>query len=235
MTWNGLHSDTKAETAYGGRTMALNILIADDHEVVRQGVRKIIESEPEWTVCAEAGNGTEAVARTLELRPEIVVMDLGMAELNGLEATRQILQAAPKTRVLILTMHQSEALMRDVLEAGARGYMLKSDAGRDLVTAVQALSDQKTFFTPKITEMVVDGFLKGKDWETRTPASRLTPRERQIVQLLAEGRSNKQVAAALNISVSTAETHRTNIMRKLNFHSLTDLVHFAIRNHIVEA
>jgi DNA-binding NarL/FixJ family response regulator len=215
--------------------MPLNILIADDHEVVRQGVRKIIESEPDWTVCAEAGNGTEAVARTLELRPDVVVMDLGMAEMNGLEATRQILQAAPKTRVLILTMHQSEALMRDVLEAGARGYMLKSDAGRDLVAAVQALSDQKTFFTPKITELVVDGFLKGKDWDGRTPASRLTPRERQIVQLLAEGRSNKQVAAALNISVSTAETHRTNIMRKLNFHSLTDLVHFAIRNHIVEA
>ncbi|MGH9534761.1 MAG: response regulator [Terriglobales bacterium] len=215
--------------------MGVKILIADDHEVVRQGVRKIIEAEADWEVCAEANNGNEAVTKALDLRPEIIVMDLGMAEMNGLEATRQILQSAPKTQVLILTMHQSEALMRDVLEAGARGYMLKSDAGRDLVTAIQALREQKTFFTPKITQMVVDGFLKGKNWNSEMPSSRLTPRERQIVQLLAEGKSNKQVAGALHISVSTAETHRTNIMRKLNFHTLTDLVHFAIRNHIVEA
>lgn len=215
--------------------MPVQILIADDHEVVRQGVRKLIEAEPDWRVCAEAENGNEAVAKASQLRPEIVVMDLGMAEMNGLEATRQILQSAPKTRVLILTMHQSEALMRDVLEAGARGYMLKSDAGRDLVSAIRALREEKTFFTPKITEMVVDGWLKGGSFNQDAPSSRLTPRERQIVQLLAEGNSNKQVAAALKISVSTAETHRTNIMRKLNFHTLTDLVHFAIRNHIVEA
>lgn len=215
--------------------MPVKILIADDHEVVRQGVRKLIEAEPDWEVCAEAADGNEAVAKALDLRPEIVVMDLGMAGMNGLEATRQILQSTPKTQVLILTMHQSEALMRDVLAAGARGYMLKSDAGRDLVSAIHALRQQKTFFTPKITEMVVDGWLKGGVFNEESPSSRLTPRERQIVQLLAEGNSNKQIAAALNISVSTAETHRTNIMRKLNFHTLTDLVHFAIRNHIVEA
>jgi DNA-binding NarL/FixJ family response regulator len=180
--------------------------------------------------------GREAVEKTKKLSPDVVVMDIAMPELNGLEATRQILKAAPRTRVLILTMHESEQLVREVLEAGAQGYVLKSDAGRDLVAAVEALSRHKVFFTSSVARIVLEGYRKmgsQADASGELP-SLLSPREREIIQLLAEGKSNNEVAEALYISAKTVETHRAHIMEKLNLHSITELVHYAIRNKIVE-
>ncbi|HZQ23881.1 MAG TPA: response regulator transcription factor [Terriglobales bacterium] len=214
---------------------ALRILVADDHEVVRHGVKALLEGHAGWEVCAEAADGRDAVDKALHLKPDVVILDIGMPNLNGLEATRQILRNLPQARVLILTMHESEQVVREVLEAGARGFLLKSDAGRDLIAAVEALQRHKTFFTSKVAEMVLESFLSSKP----RPADEgerdiLTPREREIVQLLAEGKSTKEVAVALGLSVKTAETHRSNIMRKLNLHSVSELVLYAVRNNIVQ-
>ena len=214
---------------------ALRILVADDHEVVRHGVRSLLEGRTGWEVCAEAADGREAVDKAIHLKADVVILDIGMPNLNGLEATRQILRSLPQARVLILTMHESEQVVREVLEAGARGFLLKSDAGRDLVAAVEALQRHKTFFTSKVAEMVLESFLKNKP-RPADEAEReiLTPREREIVQLLAEGKSTKEVAVALGLSVKTAETHRSNIMRKLGLHSISELVLYAVRNNIVQ-
>lgn len=211
------------------------ILVADDHEVVRKGLVSLLQAQPEWQVCGEAGDGREAVEKALQLRPDVVILDIGMPSLNGLEATRQILKSNPHARVLILTLHDSDQVVREVLNAGARGFLLKSDAARDLVAAVDALRHDKTYFTSKVAAMVLEGYLKGGTPGTPiTPGrNRLTPREREIVQLLAEGKSTKEVAVALGLSVKTAETHRSNIMRKLQLHSVSDLVLYAVRNNIV--
>ena len=209
---------------------SLRILLADDHELVRQGLRALIEGQPGWQVCGEATTGREAVAKTRELKPDIVVMDFTMPELNGMEATRQICAALPRTQVLVLTMHDSEELVREVLAAGARGYVLKSDAGRALVDALKAMAEQKPYFTSKISALVLEGYLNPITRESST----LTPREREIVQLVGEGRSTKELADKLGISPKTAETHRTNIMRKLNLHSVSEVVRYAIRNKLVE-
>lgn len=213
---------------------AFRILIADDHEIVRQGIRSLIDNHPGWEVCAEAVDGRSAVEKTHELRPDLVLLDVGMPNLNGLDAARQILETAPQTRVLILTMHESEQIVREVLEVGARGFLLKSDAARDLVSAIQALQRRTTFFTSSVAEMVLNGFLDRKGETLKPSKDRLTPREREVVQLLAEGKSSKEVAVVLNLSVKTAETHRTNVMRKLDLHSVADLVRYAVRNNLVQ-
>ncbi|HLW79364.1 MAG TPA: response regulator transcription factor [Terriglobia bacterium] len=211
------------------------ILIADDHEIVRRGLRVILGARPDWEVVGEAANGREAVELARKLKPDAVVLDIAMPELNGLEATHQILKAAPAAEVLILSMHESEQLVREVLDAGARGYVLKSDAGRDLVGAIEHVLQHRPAFTSKVANMVLEGYLtgQGKKDEQQGPG-RLTSREREIVQLLAEGKSNKDVAVALDISVKTVEAHRSNIMHKLGLHSLSDIVHYAVRNKIVE-
>ena len=214
----------------------LRILVADDHEIVRRGLVTLIKSRPEWEVCGEADNGRLAVEKAKELKPDIAVLDIGMPVLNGLEATRQILRDNPEVRVLILTISDAEQLMRAVLDAGARGFLLKTDAARDLITAVEALQHNKTFFTARVAQMVLSGYLG------RTHASpkqgptlpNLTSREREVVQLLAEGKSTKEVAVQLNLSVKTAETHRSNIMRKLGLHSVSELVLYAVRNNIIQ-
>ncbi len=214
---------------------AVRILVADDHEVVRRGVRALLEGEPGWEVCDEAITGREAVEKAKRLTPDIVILDIGMPELNGLDAARQIRKLVPSSEVLILTMHESEQTVREVLAAGARGYVLKSDAGRDLIAAVNALRQHKPFFASSVTGVVLDGYLKNADGAAAAQAAGLlTAREREIVQLLAEGRSNKEVAVTLGISVKTAETHRTNIMRKLDMHSVGELVRYAVRNRIIE-
>ena len=212
------------------------ILVADDHEVVRHGMRFLLESRSGWEICGEAADGREAVEKALRSKPDLAILDISMPTLNGLEATRQILKILPQAEVLILTMHESEEVMREVLEAGARGYVLKSSGGRDLVAAVEALQQRRTFFSPKVGEMVLQGYLTRAAWSCEETASHraLTPREREVVQLLAEGKTNKEVSAALGLSVKTAETHRMNIMRKLNLHSLSDLVRYAVRNNIVQ-
>ena len=215
--------------------MALSILIADDHDVVRRGLKSILQAHPGWEVCAEASNGREAVELAKKLKPQVVVLDVTMPELGGLEATRQILSTLPRTEILILTMHESEELVGEVLEAGARGYVLKTDTGRDLLTAVEAVSEHKPFFTTKIAEMVLHGYLERKR-QSVVPSSQpgsLTAREREVVHLLAEGKSNKQVAKTLGIATKTAEAHRINIMRKLNLHSIAEVVRYAVRNQML--
>jgi len=211
------------------------VVVADDHEITRKGIRSILE-ESGWEVVAEARDGREAVEKVKSLRPDVVVLDVSMPSLNGLEATRQMLRQDPQTRVLILTMHQSDSLIHEVLKAGARGYILKSDAGRDLVSALDAIRRNRTYFTASAAQIVLDGYLDEKPRtprEKESPASRLTPRQREIVQLIAEGKSNKEVAVTLNLSVKTTETHRANIMRRLNCHCVSELVHYAIRNNII--
>lgn len=213
----------------------LRILIADDHPLVRQGLRTTLEAQAGWTICAEAATGREAVARALELKPDLVITDISMPELNGLEATRQIRRDLPETEILILTMHESEPLVAEALKAGARGYLLKSDTQRLLVAAVETIARHKPFLTGTVSEMVMGGLLqRGADHQAEE-ASRLSPREREIVQLIAEGRSNKEVATRLGISVKTVDAHRTNIMRRLNLHSVAELVRYAIREKIIEA
>jgi DNA-binding NarL/FixJ family response regulator len=213
---------------------AFRILIADDHEVARRGIRALLENHPGWEVSAEAKDGREAVERASQLKPDLVLLDIGMPNLNGIDAARQILTACPTIHILILTMHYSPQVVQEVLAVGARGFILKSDAGRDLITAVEAVQDDRTFFTSQVTEMVVGGYLNPLRKEAPVPRNRLTPRERQVVQLLAEGKTSKEVAVALNLSVKTAETHRTNIMRKLDLHSVADLTLYALRNGIAQ-
>lgn len=218
----------------------LRILIADDHEVARRGIRSLLESHPGWEVCAEAKDGRDAVELALRTKPDLILLDIGMPNLNGLEAARQILAANPNVAILILTMHDSDHVIREVLRAGARGFLLKSDAGRDLVAAVDALQSQRTFFTTRVSKMVLEGFLnregKHSDLENDLDPTddTLTSREREVIQLLAEGRTSKEVAVTLNLSVKTAETHRTNLMRKLGLHSVADLTRYAVRNGIVQ-
>lgn len=214
----------------------LRILLADDHDIVRRGLKDLLEQHVGWQVCAEAANGREATELALQHRPHVAVIDLSMPELNGLEATRRIRQSLPDTEVLIFTMHESEELIREVLGAGARGYLLKSDAVRQLIPAVESLSQRKPYFAGRVSEVVLDGFLKGGQVALEGPtAERLTSREREVVQLLAEGNSNKQIARLLDLSVKTVETHRTAAMRKLELNSLPDLVRYAIRMQIIQA
>ena len=216
---------------------ALRIVVVDDHSVVRRGVRALLESQPGWEVLAEATTGREAVEIVRQLRPDVVIMDLSLPELNGLEATRQILKESPHTEVLVLTMHHSEELVRNVLQAGARGYVLKSDADASLISAVDSLRRHKPFLTAKVTEFVLDDYLQRVDEQDAAtlPHTSLTPREREIIQLLAEGKSNKEAAAVLGVSVKTIEAHRANLMRKLRLRSLSELVRYAVRNNIVQA
>ena len=208
--------------------------IADDHEVVRRGLCALLQARPGWEVCGEAIDGREALEKAQTLKPDVVILDIGMPSLNGLEATRLILKANSHTKVLILTLYDTEEIIRQVLSAGARGFLLKSDAARDLVGAVEALRQGKTYFTSKVAGMVLEGYLKNGTSQTMPSLPHLTSREREVLQLVAEGKSTKEVAVALDQSVKTAETHRSNIMRKLGLHSTTDLVLYAVRNKIVQ-
>jgi len=214
-------------------TGALRILPADDHEVVRRGLKAILEAHPGWVVVGEAVTGREAVEKAGVLKPELVIVDMSIPELNGLEATRGILRAAPDCRVLVLTLHDSEQLAAAFLRAGAQGYLVKSDAAQELVPAVESLRQGRPFFNSKVARMVLEGYVRGLEAKTDPPAG-LTPSERQIVQMLAEGKTNKEVATLLKISVKTVETHRANVMHKLRLHSIADLVHYAVRNSMLQ-
>ena len=213
--------------------MPLRILVADDHSVVRTGLRTLLESEEGWEVCAEATNGREAVEKAKELKPDVAVLDIGMPLVNGIEATRQMKKVSPETEILILTMHDSESLIEEVLGAGARGYILKDDADLNLIRAVDVVRQHKSYLSSRVSEAVSKTALP-PEVEAGLDRRRLTPREREILQLLAEGKSNKEIASFLDISVKTAETHRANIMLKLNFHSITELVRYAVRNNIIQ-
>ncbi|MGD0569190.1 MAG: response regulator transcription factor [Candidatus Sulfotelmatobacter sp.] len=215
-------------------TKSFRIFIADDHDVVRCGIRTLLEAHPGWAVCGEARDGREAVARVAELKPDLVVLDIAMPMLNGMDAARQILKARPGTPILILTLYESDELIRQVLESGARGFILKSDASQNLLLAVEALQRRATFFTAHAAKMMLDGYLHRNVDPGNSVKDRLTAREREVVQLLAEGNSSKEAAVLLNLSVKTIETHRTNVMRKLDIHSIAGLVRYAVRNCIVQ-
>jgi DNA-binding NarL/FixJ family response regulator len=209
----------------------LRVLLADDHDVVRKGVRAVLEIRKGWQVCAEANNGGEAVKLAIKLKPDVAVLDLEMPVLNGLEATRHIKRERPEIEILIFTMHDTEYLIREVLSAGARAYVLKSDGARKLVEAIEAVSKHKPFFTTRASETLLNNL-----FQTRTrpnELSILTDRERETVRLVAEGRTNKEIAAQLAISVKTVETHRASVMRKLGFTSIVSLVRFAVRNNLI--
>jgi DNA-binding NarL/FixJ family response regulator len=209
----------------------IRLLVADDHDILRRGLRELLESQPGWAVVAEANNGIQALEMALECKPDIAILDVGMPDLNGFETTRRIREALPQTEVLILTAHDSEQMVHEAETCGARGYLLKSDVGRDLISAVDSVRRHKFSLSPQIARR--SSLERGNNGHA-IPLVRLTPREREIIQLLAEGHVNKEIATRLNISVKTAETHRTNIMRKIDVHSLPDLTRFAIRNHLVE-
>ncbi len=212
--------------------MPLRILIADDHAVVRAGLRALLESHDGWQVCAEALDGRDAVEKAAKQKPDIAILDIGMPLLNGVEAARQIRKAYQDTEILILTMHQSDDLVQQVVEAGARGYILKDEADRVLLAAVGALRQHKSYFSNRVSSAAEATEADSSD-SSKSSRSRLTPREREILQLLAEGKSNKEVANLLGISVNTAEAHRANIMLKLDVRSLAELVVYAIRNKII--
>jgi DNA-binding NarL/FixJ family response regulator len=214
----------------------IRIILADDHDLMRRGIRDLLESDPELQVCGEASNGREAMELARRLKPDVAVLDLAMPELNGLEAIRQIRKEFPKMELLVFSMHDSEELVREVFAAGARGYVLKSDAALYLVEAVKSLARHKPFFTPRISEAILNSLVASAAGGHRETAASdpLTLREREILQLLAENKSNKEIGTRLRISVRTVETHRRSIMQKVKANSIVELVHYAIRNGIVE-
>jgi DNA-binding NarL/FixJ family response regulator len=212
----------------------LRILIADDHGLVRRGIREVLHSRPGWRVVGEAANGREAVALAKELKPDVTVVDIGMPELDGIEAARQIRESISQTKILVLTMNESVQMVRRALDAGANGYLLKSDLTNCLPKAVEAIVAGRRFLTPKVSEIVLEGFLNTTDQHqpVERKGTRTTPRETEIIRLLASGKTNKEIAALLQITVRTAETHRSKIMLKLGIHSLAELIHYALRHQI---
>ena len=215
----------------------LGILVADDHELVRRGIRGLLRAQRGWRVIGEATNGREAVEKTNKLKPDVAIVDISMPGIDGLQATRQIREVAPRTSVVVLTMHESDQMVRRVLDAGALGYVLKSDLAAHLVKAVKDVSAGNLFLTPRVSDIVLKGFLKNGNQPELQENSRVrpTPREVQVVRLVAEGKANKEIAAELGITMRTVETHRAKIMLKLGVHSLAELIHYAIRNKIVSA
>lgn len=211
----------------------LRILLADDHEIVREGVHRLIENQAGWEICGEAADGRTAVALATALQPDIAILDVGMPELNGLEAARQIRKNSPRSELLIFTGEESEQLIHAVFEVGARSYILKTDISQHLIRAIEALAQHKHYFTTRISDVVFARYLDGPTGPGTERMAGLSPREREVVQLLAEGKANKEVAAALGISVKTVETHRAAIMRKLRLESFADLVRYAIRQRII--
>jgi DNA-binding NarL/FixJ family response regulator len=212
----------------------LRILVADDHELVRRGIRGLLRARRGWTVVGEATNGLEAVDKANRLKPDVAILDISMPDLDGLQATRRIREAVPTTEVVVLTMHDSDQMVRRVLDAGALGYVLKSDLATHLVKAVNSVSGGKLFLTPRVSDIVLKGFLMtgNQSDSTKHSQARPTRREVEIMCLLAEGKANKEIAVELGITTRTVETHRAKIMLKLGLHSLAELIHYAIRHKI---
>jgi DNA-binding NarL/FixJ family response regulator len=214
----------------------LRILIADDHQLFRDGVRALLQSHAGWEICGEASTGREAVAKTLELRPDVIILDISMPDLNGADAARRIRMASKNAEILILSVHYSDQLIREIIDAGAHGYVLKTDSDRDLLLAVESLARHKQFFTSKAKRVIKNEFIREGKFTNISTVLRnpLSSREREIVQLLAEGKNSRGVSLSLGISVKTVETHRANIMRKLEIHNVSELVRYAVRNQLIE-
>lgn len=214
---------------------SLRILVADDHDLMRRGIKTVVDAHKGWEICGEALTGSQAVAKAQESTPDVAILDISMPELNGIEAAKRILKVSPKTEILVLSVHYSDQLVREVMEAGIQGYVVKSDSDRDLARALERLAIHKPFYTSRVSDVIADntrGPLAPRD---ERPKPRVTSRENEIIQLLSEGKSSKEAAVLLDISVKTVETHRANIMRKLELHTVSELVRYAIRNSIIEA
>ena len=208
----------------------IRILLADDHAVVRQGFKMILAAQPDMEIVGEAANGREAVDLAEQLRPDVVVMDVAMPELNGIEATRRLASSVPHARVVALSMHKDSVYVREILRAGARGYLLKDSGAADLVAAIRAVASGESYLSPAVSNAVLDDYRR----HATNPIDLLTSREREVLQLLAESKTNKEIAGVLNLSVYTVEAHRGRIMEKLNLHSIGELVRFAVRNGLIE-
>jgi DNA-binding NarL/FixJ family response regulator len=208
----------------------IRILLADDHAVVRQGFKMILGAQSDMEIVGEAGNGREAVELAESLRPDVVVMDVAMPELNGIEATRRLASSTPHTRVLALSMHKDSVYVREILRAGARGYLLKDSVAADLVSAVRTVAQGEGYLSPGVSNAVLDDYRR----HVTNPVDLLTSREREVLQMLAEGKTNKEIAGVLNLSVYTVDAHRGRIMEKLNLHSINELVRFAVRNGLID-
>jgi two-component system response regulator NreC len=208
----------------------IRILLADDHAVVRQGFKMILAEQPDMEIVGEAGNGREALKLAEALKPDIVVMDVTMPELNGIEATRRMIDVAPHARVVALSMHKDSVYVREILRAGARGYLLKDSVAADLVSAIRAVAQGEGYISPAVSNAVLDDYRK----HVTDPIDMLTSREREVLQMLAEGKTNKEIAVVLNLSVYTVDAHRGRIMEKLNLHSINEMVRFAVRNGLID-
>jgi two-component system, NarL family, response regulator NreC len=208
----------------------IRILLADDHALVRQGFRMILEAQPDMEIVGQAGNGREAVELASKLHPDVAVMDVAMPELNGIEATRRITNVSPRTRVLALSMHKDSMYVREILRAGARGYLLKDSGDADLVAAVRAVANGDGYISPSVSGAVLSDYRR----HVTDPLDLLTSREREVLQMIAEGKTNKEIATSLNLSVYTVEAHRGRVMEKLNLHSTGELVRFALRNGLID-
>src|SRR5262245_36943655 len=211
----------------------MRILLADDHPIVRKGLRKVLEERRDWAVVAEAGDGREAVRLAEQHKPDVAVIDIAMPLLNGIEATRQIVRKLPMTKVLVLTMHADEAYVGQMQQAGASGYVLKDSADQDLVEAVSEVSKGRTFFSPAVAQMMLDDYVRRGEHRLTDRYETLSEREREVFQLIAERKTNKEVAALLSVSLSTVETHRANIMEKLDLHSAAEIVLYAVRRGVI--
>jgi DNA-binding NarL/FixJ family response regulator len=219
---------------YPERVAQIRILLADDHTIIRSGLKLLLEQQPDFKVVAEASDGREAVQLVSKLRPDVVILDIGMPNLNGIEATRQIVSEDPKAQVVILSMHSDEGYVLRALKAGARAYILKNSAEADLIRAVRFVAEGKSFFSPAISKMLLEDYVRQvREKSVEDTYELLTPREREILQLLAEGKANKEVAGVLNLSLHTVETHRSNILRKLNLHGTPELILYAVRKGII--
>lgn len=213
----------------------LRILLADDHPLVRRGAQSVLQSQHGWRVVAQAENGRQAIEKAKRYKPDVAVVDIGMPEIDGIEVVRQIRQALPDSKILVLTMHESDQMVRRALDAGANGYLLKSDLTETLTRAIRHIFNDRPFLTPKVSEIVLNGFLKNGEEKIHMEREgpHLTSRELEVIRHLAEGKRNKEIAALLGIAIRTVETHRARIMLKLDLHSLTEIVHYAMRNHLI--
>jgi two-component system response regulator NreC len=212
----------------------IRILLADDHNVMRRGLRLLLESQPEFSIVGEASDGRQAVEQAETTTPDVVVLDIAMPNLSGIEAAHRIMSMRPETAIVVLSMHSDEGYVLRALKAGAKGYLLKDSAEGDLIEAIKAVSEGKTFFSPEISKMLVEDYvreIRARGFEDSYEL--LTPREREILQLLAEGKSNKEIAALLNLSLYTIETHRRNLQDKLNLHSFAELILYAVRKRVI--